>query len=774
MPTNDIHYFGIRHHGPGSSKRLLAALQNLQPARILIEGPQDCSELLPMLASKQMKPPVALLAYSSEQSACSIFYPFADYSPEYQACCWAVKANIETAFIDVPVAVQLSKMLSETEHQAEDADELDDSNENSAAADEDSDKEDDDLATIVQDPIGSLARLSGYEDGEAWWNDLIEQNSDSDEAIFDIIESAMQALRDNTETDHPALQRDRVREAFMRLEIAKAKKVTEGPLAIVCGAWHVPGLREKHTAKNDRALIKTLPSKLPASKVKATWVPWTSPRLATASGYGAGVAAPMWYQHLWEYRDKQSTLEYWLGQIAQGLRDNGQLISTASVIEAVRLSNSLAAIRNRPEPAFEEIREAVIACLCFGEPQVWRQIETHILLGNQVGQIPPDAPLVPLLEDLQRLQKKNKLKPEALDTELSLDLRTTAGLSKSILLHRLNILDVPWGRITDAGKSRGTFRERWHLSWQPEYAVRLVENLVYGSTIEQAASTKISEALENENNLSKLASSVQLCLEAQLNQAADIGLLRIQKRAAHTSDCLELLESLAPLINVNRYGTAREISLAHIEELIIRLTIQTAIALPYACRNLDDEEAHHYRKSLSDAHQALQLVDFDESVMEDWWQAIQQIVDSPQSDLQLAGLCARLLYQAEKIPSSQLEYLLQRMLSPALPAADAARFFDGFFTDAIQRLLYDRILLDAIEHWLISLDEDSFTEYLPLFRRIFSDLDTMERKRMIDTVLHGRTQSAVNKIVNPITLPLWPDHLQRIAKLLKRDKDWSQ
>jgi hypothetical protein len=196
--------------------------------------------------------------------------------------------------------------------------------------------------------------------------------------------------------------------------------------------------------------------------------------------------------------------------------------------------------------------------------------------------------------------------------------------------------------------------------------------------------------------------------------------------------------------------------------------------LPYACRNLDDEEAHHYRKSLSDAHQALQLVDFEESIMDNWWQSIQQIVDSPQSDLQLAGLCARLLYQAEKIAGSQLEYLLQRMLSPALPAADAARFFDGFFTDAIQRLLYDQILLDAIEHWLIGLDEDSFTEYLPLFRRIFSDLDAMERKRMIDTVLHGRSQSNINKIVNQITLPLWTDHLQSIGKLLKRDKDWAQ
>ena len=48
---------------------------------------------------------------------------------------------------------------------------------------------------LFGDPIGTLARLAGYEDGEAWWNDFIEQNLDTDEDIFSAIESAMQALR---------------------------------------------------------------------------------------------------------------------------------------------------------------------------------------------------------------------------------------------------------------------------------------------------------------------------------------------------------------------------------------------------------------------------------------------------------------------------------------------------------------------------------------------------------------------------------------------------
>ena len=86
------------------------------------------------------------------------------------------------------------------------------------------------------------------------------------------------------------------------------------------------------------------------------------------------------------------------------------------------------------------------------------------LIGAGVGSIPAATPLAPLLEDLQRQQKATRLKPEALERALTLDLRSESGLMRSTLLHRLNALDVPWGRLTDAGRSRGTFRENWQLA----------------------------------------------------------------------------------------------------------------------------------------------------------------------------------------------------------------------------------------------------------------------------------------------------------------------
>lgn len=79
------------------------------------------------------------------------------------------------------------------------------------------------------------------------------------------------------------------------------------------------------------------------------------------------------------------------------------------------------------------------------------------------------------------------MKPNALDREVSLDLRSDSGLFKLTLLHRLTALDVGWVRMTEAGKSRGTFREKWILKSEPVFAAALVEQLIYGTTIEQAA-----------------------------------------------------------------------------------------------------------------------------------------------------------------------------------------------------------------------------------------------------------------------------------------------
>lgn len=734
--AGQVSLFGIRHHGPGSARRLVEALDRLRPTAVLIEGPADASDLLPMLADPAMMPPVALLTYAEDDPARASFYPFADYSPEYQAACWAVRHGARLRFIDLPAADRLGRAGDDTADVA-------------AATHED---------PISRDPIGVLAAAAGYDDGESWWSDVIEENTESG-PVFAAVADAMSALRAET-GELSALEA--AREAHMRIEIAKVAKESEGPVAVVCGAWHVPALAERRSQTADRELLKGRPK----TKIKATWAPWTAPRLARASGYGAGVVAPGWCAHLWETRAGDDRGAVWLARMARMLRDRGHFVSTASVIEAQRLGTALAALRNRPAPGFEEWREAAIACLCGGERAVWDDIATELLVGAGVGSIPASTPLAPLLEDLQRQQRATRLKPEALERLLTLDLRSESGLARSTLLHRLDALDVPWGRLADAGGSRGTFRENWQLCWQPEFAVRLVENLVYGSTIAEAAAGRVMEAMRDEPELGALAALVRSAMIADLPGATAHGIAALEEKAALTSDCQALLSALPPMADILRYGEARAGTAEHLDALMPRIVIQAALALPYAARNLDAEAAARLRAAILAADSAIELAQLEAAVVTNWHHALQALLRDSQATRLVAGTAARLLYEVERLTAGQAADLLARMLSPGTPVTEAAGFFEGFFDGAGQRLIHDAPLRGAVDAWLMTLEEEAFTGGLPLFRRVFSGLDRNERRRLMDALFSRGGDGARGYRLIAGAVDLWPSHQARVIELL--------
>lgn len=731
MPMPDrVSYFGIRHHGPGSSNSLVAALDELRPVAVLIEGPSDASALLPMLADPAMRPPVALLCYPEDDPGATSFWPFAEFSPEYQAALWAVNNKAALRFIDLP-STERHRMpepaaTREQEPAAEDDAAVDMDPEQTAEAEHLTA----DVAGEpghVRDPIGILAQAAGYEDGESWWSDVIEQNP-APGPIFAAVADAMTALRQD-EKDPPEFEARR--EAHMRLAIAQAEKEFDGPIAVVCGAWHVPALTAKVSKKDDQSLLKGMSRK----KAAMTWAPWTSPRLAFGMGYGAGVAAPGWNKHLWQMRGSDNGPSVWLVRIADVLRSKGHLISTASLIEAERLAKALAAIRGRPGTGFEELRDASVAALFNGDAILWKLIEAELLLGNEVGEIPPDVPLAPLIEDLQRCQREARLKPEALERELAVDLRSDSGLYRSTLLHRLSVLGVPWGKLTDVGRSRGTFRERWLLRWEPEHAVRLVENLVHGPTIEKAANGRLIQALGEAQTLDELARLVQGAITADLNEAATAGLSALEQRAALANNCQQMLASIAPLADISRYGDARGADAGRLRTLLDRLIVEAAIALPHASRDLDAEAAGALVDAIRAASTGIQLIEANDDVTEIWRKGLFEILDSSRSTSLVAGCAAHLLYEVEALGAEDAAVMLERRLSPGTPVAEAAGFFEGFFSSAGQRLIYDEALRRAVDRWLNGLDPDTFIANLPLLRRVLSSLDKMERQRLIEAVL---------------------------------------
>ena len=117
----------------------------------------------------------------------------------------------------------------------------------------------------------------------------------------------------------------------------------------------------RSAVKDDAALLKGRRK----VKVEFTWVPWTYGRLASWSGYGAGVRSPGWYHHLFSTADE--VVPRWLVNAAGVLRAEGVPTSSAHVIEATRLAEALATLRGRPLAGLAEVTEAAEAVMCDGD-----------------------------------------------------------------------------------------------------------------------------------------------------------------------------------------------------------------------------------------------------------------------------------------------------------------------------------------------------------------------------------------------------------------------
>ncbi len=463
-----VHLLGIRHHGPGSARSVVRALDEIEPDIVLVEAAADVQSSLAWVGEPGLVPPVALLAYVANEPGRAIFAPFASFSPEWRAIGWANERDRPVTAIDLPMAVTFAEQG--TDELLVDA--------------------------APPDPLRALAAAAGDSDAERWWEDVIEHRGDGTPA-FDAVADAMAAARDATITS----AREERREAHMRRAIRRALKDGHETVAVVCGAWHVPALElADHPAMVDNATLRGLPR----VKVASAWVPWTHRRLTTSSGYGAGVDSPGWYRHVFDHPGADGVARF-LVDAAQLLRAHGQSASPDHLIAGTRLADALATLRGRPRPGLVEVLDAADAVM--GGLDL---VRSELVVGDALGRVPDGAPQVPLARDLAKAQKSARLTPSATSKTLEVDLRTPTGLRKSHLLHRLLALGVPWG-VPEAGRgSSGTFRETWRIAWEPELSVRLVERSGYGSTLESAATARLIERAETATGLADIVGVLEL------------------------------------------------------------------------------------------------------------------------------------------------------------------------------------------------------------------------------------------------------------------------
>ena len=771
MPGALAHVFGVRHLSPMGAWQLRRFLDAVQPEVILIEGLDDADELIPDIVRKDSVPPIAILAYTDSMPVRTLVYPFASYSPEYQALMWAKENKVDAHFFDLPSDVFLA-LQKPARSILEELDAAPDDSENppeNADVDQSTPATEPDEAEVEQAPPSrisiyqEIAKLSGELDYDTYWERNFEHNQADASYRLAAFELGI-GLRDLQQSQGRDDAENLVREAYMRRRIAEYTSAGIPPEKIVCvvGAYHAPVLTDEHPAMTDEELdsLERLNSKL-------TLMPYSYFKLSSQSGYGAGNEAPNYYQLLWEAlqeNELDSLAANYMTSVARDLRKHGTHRSTAAVIEGVRLSRTLSALKNGIVPTLRDLQDAAVSLIGYGQRATVAESLARIEVGTSIGSLPDGISQTSIQEDFNRELKRLKLTKyrNAVKTDLSLDLRENRtvkseeaaflDLNRSSFLHRLSLLGISFAKEQSTRQEGATWAENWALQWTPEAEISLVESVLLGETVELAAAFKFKTEIESCTTVGAAAKLVRLACQCAMMPSMELARQKLQELATESSAFVSVAFAASELSLIVRFGDVRRYDARPLLPLIEELYVQGSLALLDAS-NCDNAAA----KNVSQAIDMLNKVgqEHHEMVDEGLWHAqLHKLSDADDRNPLLSGYACAVLLESNLITNDDLSREVSRRLSPGISADLGAGWFEGMSARNRYALIARQVLWEQLGDYVASLDDEQFTRALVFLRRAFGTFSPQEKRSICENlgeVWGVGAEAASEMISNPLT-----------------------
>ena len=771
MPGALAHVFGVRHLSPMGAWQLRRFLDAVQPEVILIEGLDDADELIPDIVRKDSVPPIAILAYTDSMPVRTLVYPFASYSPEYQALMWAKENKVDAHFFDLPSDVFLA-LQKPARSILEELDAAPDDSENppeNADVDQSTPATEPDEPEVEQAPPSrisiyqEIAKLSGELDYDTYWERNFEHNQADASYRLAAFELGI-GLRDLQQSQGRDDAENLVREAYMRRRIAEYTSAGIPPEKIVCvvGAYHAPVLTDEHPAMTDEELdsLERLNSKL-------TLMPYSYFKLSSQSGYGAGNEAPNYYQLLWEAlqeNELDSLAANYMTSVARDLRKHGTHRSTAAVIEGVRLSRTLSALKNGIVPTLRDLQDAAVSLIGYGQRATVAESLARIEVGTSIGSLPDGISQTSIQEDFNRELKRLMLTKyrNAVKTDLSLDLRENRtvkseeaaflDLNRSSFLHRLSLLGISFAKEQSTRQEGATWAENWALQWTPEAEISLVESVLLGETVELAAAFKFKTEIESCTTVGAAAKLVRLACQCAMMPSMELARQKLQELATESSAFVSVAFAASELSLIVRFGDVRRYDARPLLPLIEELYVQGSLALLDAS-NCDNAAA----KNVSQAIDMLNKVgqEHHEMVDEGLWHAqLHKLSDADDRNPLLSGYACAVLLESNLITNDDLSREVSRRLSPGISADLGAGWFEGMSARNRYALIARQVLWEQLGDYVASLDDEQFTRALVFLRRAFGTFSPQEKRSICENlgeVWGVGAEAASEMISNPLT-----------------------
>ncbi|MCR2802732.1 DUF5682 family protein [Paenibacillus soyae] len=726
-----FHVFGIRHLSPAGAHHLLAFLDDINPTAVLIEGPADACGLIGQLTARGVVPPIAILAYTDHLPVRTLLYPYAEYSPEYQAFVWAASNGAEARFIDLPTEVSLAlydrrrgvPIMKRPDGGPEDPD-----SRGAFRAEQ---------SRLFEDVV----KLAGESDFESFWERQFEHNGRKD-AYRKAVARYSELMRSRTEAmewEHSPEEAayNEVRESYMRRRIQDAIDAGHEPdrIVVVTGAHHTSAMDLRLPPIGDKEI-----SSLPKVSTKLTLMPYSYYKLSTRSGYGAGNQAPAYYELLWDCMKRGDAAKlpaYYLSRIAEHLRAQGTFRSTASVIEGVRLAEALAALHDGSQPTWRDLQDAAVVCLGFGERSVIAEALARTDIGTAIGSLPEGVSQTPVQDDLNRELKRLKLTKykTAVAETLELDLRENRrvqseeaaflDLNRSVLLHRLELLGIGFAKRQRAGQQSATWAERWDLQWTPESEIQTVESTLKGETVELAAAFALGEKLEGCADLAEASRLIRIACDCSLHKLMEDARSVLQQLAVDAGNFEQIAAAVHELSVLAQYGSIRRLDTAPLLPLLQQLFLRGSLLLLDASGCNDDAAA-----AMASAIQIMQgtASEHYDTVDAGLWRAkLEELAFRDDRNAKLSGLAFAILLEKNEISEEQCSREVARRLSLGIPADLGAGWFEGLAQRNRYALLSRSFLWKQLDDYIATLTPEAFQRSLVFLRRAFGAFEPREK-----------------------------------------------
>ena len=720
--------FGIRHFSPAGAYFVRQFLDKIKPDLVLIEGPADFDFLMDDIVSKKLVPPFAIMAYTKEAPIDTILYPFAEYSPEYQAILWARENNKECHFFDLESDIMLG--FGRTDDDTKDEE------------------------TISKEPEKNKSDV----DMEGFWERNLEQSENMDayragSALFG------ESLRKDTRSDDKSFARDIIRESFMKRKINEyiKKGFDSEKIVAITGAFHTSAIENLEGAMSDKEY-----NGLVRRESNITLMPYSYYRLSKRTGYGAGNAAPAYYELLWQgFLNEDITYHErkYLSSLAKYMREHGGIVSSAQVIEATRLARELAVIRGGSVPTLEDLKDASITCMgggSFGEMAIGFA-ETDI--GKKIGSVPQDAMQTSIQSDFTLKLKQLKLEKykELVATPLQLDLRENLrvkseesaflDLNRSFFLYRLVVLGIDFAKIKKSNQDNATWAENWILQWTPEAEIQIVESVLKGDTIADAVAFVLGEKLSEATKISDIAEVIEAAFNCGLPKIVEGAKRSLDEMANGTLAMCDIADTVSKLSNMISFGDIRKLDREPLVPIVKRLCIRASLMLvgESAC---DDIAAATLADDIQKIHSVFMMQDFlDESF---WFDKLIELSNRDDLNTKISGLATAILLDAGKIDELTLRMEVSRRLSMGMPAELGANWFAGLSMRNHYALIGRLTLWESLSEYLDTLDEEEFRRSVVFLRRAFVEYSAKEKDMIAENLgeIWGFNAQAVSEIIN--------------------------